>query len=762
MAVLDASPDGFAAVDADFRLIHVNQAYAAHYGRDPATVIGTLLADILGREVFDAWVRDRLTAAFAGESQVYERQMTNAAGDTLWLHMSYYPIRDAAGAVIAVAATQRDITQRKADFEASRQTTEMFRQAKNLANIGHWMWDEVNDRCLDCSDETLRIRDVSREEYMSHTSAQESDLAWYHPDDRDLISEAYTNCIENGERYDIRMRILHSDGTTRWLHEVGEPYEVHDGRTVKTIGSLRDITDEVEEREQRIIWEKLARQAEELAGIGHWMWDDANDQCVYCAENIAAAHGVTTQQFMEMVSSTEGDIARIYPEDRAYVSEAYARSRAGGIYNIEYRINHPDGGLHWIHEFGGTGRVQSGSALLGMGTMQDITARKLEEEKLHRAGELAHQAERMAGIGHWLWDDANDMCLDCSEEVARIYGVTCEEFIGEFTKSRDDLKVIHSDDIKIVSAAHQAFVDHAEPYDIEFRIITPDGDRWLQEICEPYEMRDGRVAKSIGTIRDITVRKSRELALEVERERVLQASKAKSEFLAHMSHELRTPLNAVLGFSDAMRAEVFGPIGNDQYKEYLGYIQNSGKLLLALINDLLDMSAIEAGALNIETTPLALAPLVAEMADLASFSASAKNINVEIDMSGLRGDADVDPRRFRQVVLNLLTNAVKFTPEGGNVEILGSLEASGCPLIIVRDDGIGMNEQECEAALVPFKQIKDARVRHVEGTGIGLPLSKKLVELHGGILNIESEKGVGTVVRIMLPAKSYTELYFPE
>jgi signal transduction histidine kinase len=231
-----------------------------------------------------------------------------------------------------------------------------------------------------------------------------------------------------------------------------------------------------------------------------------------------------------------------------------------------------------------------------------------------------------------------------------------------------------------------------------------------------------------------------------------QANHAKSEFLAHMSHELRTPLNAIIGFSDVMRLETFGAIESPQYKDYLEHIHVSGRLLLSLINDLLDMSAVEAKMVTLNCQEIEVDGLIGEVVEIIGPIAQSRNVRVinEVAESGLA--LHVDGRRFQQILINLLTNAVKFTPAEGIVHVSTAAAPGGDVRFIIADTGVGMTPEEVEAAFVPFRQIQNAGVVAVEGTGIGLPLTKALVEKHGGTLAVESEKGQGTRVIVTLPA----------
>ncbi|MGH6968729.1 MAG: sensor histidine kinase, partial [Stellaceae bacterium] len=232
--------------------------------------------------------------------------------------------------------------------------------------------------------------------------------------------------------------------------------------------------------------------------------------------------------------------------------------------------------------------------------------------------------------------------------------------------------------------------------------------------------------------------------------RAESALRAKSEFLANMSHELRTPLNAVIGFSEIISGEVLGPIGNEKYLEYARDLNASGRHLLDLINDILDLTKITAERLDLADEVIDVADLVDSSIRMVARRAAAQNINlvrvIAPEVYCVRGDE----RRLRQVVLNLLTNSVKFTPSGGSVAVRASIEFERL-VIEVRDTGVGISEDDLPMVLEPFGQVDNAFNRTGGGTGLGLPLTKKLIELHGGVFVIESVPNQGTVVRMILP-----------
>ena len=230
------------------------------------------------------------------------------------------------------------------------------------------------------------------------------------------------------------------------------------------------------------------------------------------------------------------------------------------------------------------------------------------------------------------------------------------------------------------------------------------------------------------------------------------ANHAKSEFLATMSHDLRTPLNAIIGFTEVMRSKMFGPLGDDRYDEYLGDIEKSGNVLLSLINDILDLSKIEAGRYQLNETEVDLAVFLENAIELASIQARENGIRLDLSITQGLPNLLCDERTLMQVVNNLLSNAVKFSHPNGRVVVAARRDGSGSLKVEFADQGIGMTPRDIEEVLKPFSQADSRKSRAHEGTGLGLPISQKFMELHGGNLEIESELDVGTTVTIRFPA----------
>lgn len=237
-----------------------------------------------------------------------------------------------------------------------------------------------------------------------------------------------------------------------------------------------------------------------------------------------------------------------------------------------------------------------------------------------------------------------------------------------------------------------------------------------------------------------------------------RANRSKTEFLATMSHELRTPLNAIIGFSELLRNETFGTLGNARYQEYAADINDSGQHLLALINDVLDVAKAESGKIELDYAPVDLERLIQAVVRLMSDRAQSGGVHLSVQIESPLPFFNGDVLRLRQVILNLLSNAIKFTETGGHVEVGAYQRAGGDLSLYVQDTGVGMDPSEVENALAPFTQLDSSLSRKFEGTGLGLPLTQKLVELHDGELKIDTAPGKGTTASIILPRSRVVQL----
>ncbi len=466
------------------------------------------------------------------------------------------------------------------------------------------------------------------------------------------------------------------------------------------------------------------------------------------------------------------DAARLmHPDDGNLYTLARAISKTGARQVDQvFRMRHAKGHYVWMRARAQVIRTNAGAAHV-IGIAMDVTEQHRLAQRYAEADQRLADAIECTSEAFVLWDK-NDRLVMCNGHFQKVYGLS---------------------DAILVPGAERAAVQAAAARPIvQRRIADPDqggrsqttevqlaDERWLQ--INERRTRDGGMV-SVGT--DITLLKRHQERLreqerrlmatigdlsasqrklehqktqlsvansnyQAEKERAEAANKAKSEFLANMSHELRTPLNAILGFSEILLSSMFGPVGSPKYAEYAHDIHESGKHLLNVINDILDMSKIEAGQMKIKSESIDLEPLIDESLRLNAIPAQKKHIRISQRIaSGLTVHAD--RRAMKQILLNILSNAVKFTNEGGDIAVRAR-KMGGHLVLTIADTGIGIPKNALDKIGQPFEQVQSQYAKSKGGSGLGLAISRSLITLHGGDMRIRSTEGRGTVVSLRIP-----------
>ncbi len=495
-----------------------------------------------------------------------------------------------------------------------------------------------------------------------------------------------------------------------------------------------------------------------------------DDRLVLCNEawieilGLGEVDPVIGRRFEELMRDGRQDCC--HPDDPRSACEGYVRWRQEARLSLTddtYEMPLPDGRTFRMRE-----RRTRDGGIVSVGS--EVTELIQQREVMNRALEAINS--RVAIF------DPDRRLVVWNQSFARVIGEDiiqagmAFEACARINIDRTDVVTTHRGE-EVDLESRLALHYENRPY-LEFERWYPDGsvslmteirtdDDWvvvtgttITELKSKEAVLRARV-EELDAARAEAERHAAELAavtrqLTVEKERAEAASRTKSRFLANMSHELRTPLNAILGFSEVLKLESFGPLGYPRYREYAEDIHDSGRHLLSLINDILDMSKVEAGKYRLLVEEVMLSSVV----DTAMRMVRGRAAEAELHLSVPRVDPELslrlDPRAIKQVLINLLVNAIKFTPAGGFVELECEVEAE-CVRLVVRDTGTGIDPQEIPRLLRPFEQAHSVDNHRSRGTGLGLPLSNALVELHGGTLTVESTLGSGTAVTIALPRR---------
>ena len=384
-----------------------------------------------------------------------------------------------------------------------------------------------------------------------------------------------------------------------------------------------------------------------------------------------------------------------------------------------------------------------------VGTITDVEERRRAEKALGEAEKKYRTiVENAAGGIYQLTPEGQ--YLSANPAMARILGLNSpDELLRDVINAHEQ--------VYVDAREHMNFIRELENYGVaknwELRIRRNDGAViWVNENARSVRDDENNILYYEGSIEDITQRKETELQLREAKIQSDLANRAKSEFLANMSHELRTPLNAIIGFSEIIKNQVFGPVGQKQYLEYAQDIFSSGKHLLKIINDILDVARIDAGERQLNEALVDMDKVTRTVLELLSPKIESNRMIVTNAITAETPKIIGEELAIKQMLTNIISNAVKFTPPGGRVTVASEIDNEGCLRVSVTDTGVGLDEAEIERALSHFGQVDASLHRSTAGTGLGLTLVNSLIQLHGGWFDLFSQKGIGTTATLIFPA----------
>lgn len=488
--------------------------------------------------------------------------------------------------------------------------------------------------------------------------------------------------------------------------------------------------------------ERMLRLAQRAGGVATFEWDFHN-QIAKCSAEFFAIFGLPHRDG-EMNGSEWAEF--VHPDDRKRMAAHLGRALQGvEAAAADYRIIRADGAERWLMYAGQIEQMPGGARMLG--TVLDVTDRVKAEAALRESRDVLSLAMRGGSMGAWSRDLlTNDVWW--SRELEEIVGL--EE--GAFARTEAQFfDLVHPDDRARVREAVDTAVECRSDYVVEFRFHHANGDwRWMEGRGRAVYADDGIPRTLYGLGIDVTVRKRAEAALSDAKNAAESANRVKDQFLATLSHELRTPLNAILGYARMLQTDSIVP---EKRPRAIDIIVRNATAQHQLIEDLLDISRITRGQMRLETAPMPIAAALRDAIEGVRPAAEAKRLTVDVDIDPFAGTVNADATRMQQVFWNLLTNAVKFTEQGGKVTI--TLRRTGDHVVVrVCDTGIGIAPDFLPFIFEPFRQADGSLVRGHGGLGLGLAISRQLVELHGGTVTAASAGiGRGAAFVVRLPAQ---------
>jgi len=737
-----------------------NRRYAAHFGLQPEDIVGRDDFALHPAEWAEKYRQDDARVAAGGQMQAFDECLVRE-GRVLTVHTIKTPIFDAAGQVVGICGVFWDVTEQRALEGRLRESEATLRAIYERAQEGILVEQIDTGRFLMANPASCRMLGYSESELLRLRPAD------VHPPDQQ-------------ERL-ARMRRRHELGDfglqqeLPFLRKNGEIFYADVGPMAVTVlgrpcylSVLRDVTEKRRALEQLARSEALLAEAQALAHLGNWNVDLRSGQSSWSDEEF--------RLFGFAPGSVQPSAALfkqlLHPQDYERVEAAIARALQPGAppYRAEFRVLRPDG-ERMLEEVGKVKFDAAGRALRMFGTTWDVTERHRAAQALAESEQRFRMQIELAPEAILMFDVDAERYVEANENALRLFGLTREQLM---CRSPAELSPPLQPDGRSSAAAARGWMlqalDGGQP-------VFEWTHRHASGVDLPCEIRLVRMPASgqrlvRGSITDISARKQaeqrlRQLNEELE-QRVQQrtaellrakqeaerANAAKSEFLSRMSHELRTPLNAILGFGQLMEMRAREPAEQDFLREIL----KAGEHLLTLINEVLDLARIESGKFSAVREAVALAPLLADCLSLLRPQASARGIVLQLAADGPGPDAQVwaDPVRLKQVLLNLLSNAIKYNRREGQVLLsCRSVEDRLGPRLrlTVADTGPGLTAAQCARLFVPFERLEADRDA-IEGTGIGLAIAKRLVELMEGRIGVDSRPGEGSAFWFELPLAS--------
>ena len=792
--------DIVSVADAAGRITAVNQKFCDISGYSEEEILGENHRILKSTHHSDAFYKKLWKTISGGE--IWQGTICNKAksGEVYWVESTIVPFLNEKGRPYKYVSARTDVT-------ALRKSEERLNLSQQFANIGTWDWD-ISTGDLYWSDRIWPLFGYKKEII---ETTYDNFLAAIHPDDRQDVSDAITRCVEGKEVYNIEHRVVWSDGSVHWVHESGDVTRGEDGIALHMLGMVQDIDSRKNAEFALAEGEKELQEAQRMASLGSWHLNFNSAELIW-SDEVYRIFGQDPENFTP-TSENVFDVVPIGDRDR--LREAEKSACVTGYYDVMHHILRPDGEVRCVHQMAEAEFDADGNVLMLAGTMQDITQRTNMEEKLDLQRKLLDMLHHSTtdfvenGDIHQTMEGMLDTLLDLTESDYGFAGEVLYEDGAPYLKTHAITNIAWD---KKTQALYEENLENGfefkNPNTLFGKVMSarknvislnpetdpdagglPEGHPAMQsflgvpifygdELVGMYGIANGKkdydkdiieLLKPFNTTYGVMIHSKRMMDQEVEnREEMIKAKTeaedanlAKSQFLSSMSHELRTPLNAIIGFSQLLLTDI-NPVLSILQNENVSEIEVAGKHLLTLINEVLDLSKIEAGRIELTIENVLLDDIVAESLQLImplsqkrGIDISIKRGGVEIQLEDLTNEHAVvraDVVRLKQVILNLLSNAVKYNNENGKIEISYENKNNNCTRLNIVDTGDGLTKEQQSKLFTSFDRL-GAEQTETEGFGIGLVITKKIVEMMGGAIGMESQLGKGSCFWIEVPNK---------
>jgi PAS domain S-box-containing protein len=739
-AFVSATPVGLALVDRDFRYHFVNQSLADLNGLPVADHTGKLVADVLPqiwadmepifRRVLDSG-EPVLGVEITGQSLLADRGIRTCVA-------SFFPVRLTSSEVSGVGIAVLDITERVRSERERKESEERYRLVARATNDVIWDWNLQTDR-LDWNEAVLEHFGCPRESLEPHIRSWHDRI---HPDDRERVIGGIHHAIDTGlSGWTAEYRFRKDDGTYAVFLDRGHIARDEQGRAYRMIGSMLDLTERRRaEQALRESEEKFRTLADHIAQLA-WM-TDASGAITWYNRRWFDYTGTTLEQMRGW-----GWQSVHHPDHVDRVTEKFRQHIASAEpWEDSFPLRGRDGRYRWFLSRAIPIRDESGQVVRWFGTNTDVTEQRLAEQELQeRERELRSITSNTPDILARFDREGRYVYVNAAATVAS--GLPAEQLVGRTPREAG----VSEEAAALIGREVQAVFADGRPRSFEFTYQTPAGPRHFRSTVVPEFDADGRrVSHVLGVTHDVTeVREALE-ALRQTKDEAETANRAKDKFLAVLSHELRTPLTPVLMTASMLRRrdDVAGEV-----REAMDLICRNVELESRLIDDLLDLSRVLNGKLQLHARPVPLHTIIRHAVETCAEEAHAKQLTLVVQLDEPSPIVDGDAARLQQVFWNLLKNAIKFTSEKGRIDVTSTVVGPGHVRVSVCDNGIGIRPEALPRIFNAFEQGDSEITRRYGGLGLGLGISRGIVEMHQGSLEAHSDgEDHGSAFHVTLPA----------